>query len=220
MFLSKWFKIIFLVVITLSSFLALWSFSTVGGSRWSTNLPLNIGPFRICSDAELHDTLVPANPGCLASYRFCLFLFALIVVPLSCLELKELGYIQAILGISRVASIILYCLAKLAESPLIEHTIPSNSTFNQSGPDPSSTPHAPVPRPPLATLSWISVWWVGSSPSLCSPMPRPSTLASPASPTPSSRRRGSTDSWQPSLDIDKTASLNWVRAGVHDCKKS
>ena len=36
MFLSKWFKIIFLVVITLSSLLALWSFSTVGGSGWST----------------------------------------------------------------------------------------------------------------------------------------------------------------------------------------
>ena len=29
-FLSKWFKIVFLVIITLSSFLALWSFSTVG----------------------------------------------------------------------------------------------------------------------------------------------------------------------------------------------
>ena len=43
-------------------------------------------------------------------------------------------------------------------------------------------PRAPVPRPPLATLSWISVWWVGSSPSLCSPMPRCSTLASRASP--------------------------------------
>ena len=63
-------------------------FSTVGGSGWSTNLPLNIGPFRICSDGELHDTLVPTNPGCLASYRFCLFVFALIVVPLSCLDCK------------------------------------------------------------------------------------------------------------------------------------
>ena len=86
---------------------------------------------------EMDKALVPSNPGCLASYRFCLFLFALIVVPLSCLELKELGFIQAILGITRftiIVSIILYCLAKLAKLPLIEHTIPSNSTFNQSGP--------------------------------------------------------------------------------------
>ena len=144
MFLSKWFKIIFLVVINLSSFLALWYFGTVGGSGWSTNLPLNIGPFRICSDAEFHDTLVPSNPGCLALYRFCLFLFALI------LELKELGFIQAILGIARftiIASIILYCLAKLAESPLIEHTIPSNSTSNQSGPIVNATCSGPQASP-------------------------------------------------------------------------
>ena len=72
-----------------------------------------------------HPGLVPANPWCLDSYRFYLFL---IVVPLSCLEPKELGIIQATLGITRftiIVSIILYCLAKLAESPLIEHTIPS-----------------------------------------------------------------------------------------------
>ncbi|KAL5502798.1 hypothetical protein EMCRGX_G009626 [Ephydatia muelleri] len=68
---------------TPSSHMWIQRWSTVGGSGWSTNLPLNIGPFRICSDGELFDTLVPTNPGCLASYRFCLFLFALIVVPLS-----------------------------------------------------------------------------------------------------------------------------------------
>eukprot|EP00731_Ephydatia_muelleri_P006570 Em0003g818a len=166
-FLSKWFKIIFLVVITLSSFLALWSFSTVGGSGWSTNLPLNIGPFRICSDGEFHDTLVPSNPGCLASYRFCLFLFALIVVPLSCLELKELGFIQAILGIARftiIASIILYCLAKLAESPLIEHTIPSNSTSNRSGPIINTTCSGPQASSRNFVLDFSVVGWVLSIP--------------------------------------------------------
>ena len=45
-----------------------------------------------------HPGLVPANPWCLDSYRFYLFL---IVVPLSCLEPKELGIIQATLGITR-----------------------------------------------------------------------------------------------------------------------
>eukprot|EP00731_Ephydatia_muelleri_P006520 Em0003g768a len=63
---------------------------------------------------------------------------------------NELGFVQAILGIARftiITSIILYCLAKLAESPLIEHTIPSNSTSNQSGPIINATCSSPQASP-------------------------------------------------------------------------
>lgn len=135
-FLNRWFKIIFLIVITASSFLALWSFSTVAGSGWSTNLPLNIGPFRVCTDDDFGGNIAPVSSGCLALYRFCLFLFAMIVIPLSCLELKELGLIQAVLGLARftiIGSIILYCLAKLAETPALKHAAPSNWTSNLNG---------------------------------------------------------------------------------------
>eukprot|EP00731_Ephydatia_muelleri_P006574 Em0003g822a len=165
---SKWFKIIFLVVITLSSFLALWSFSTVGGSGWSTNLRFNIGPFRICSDAEFHDTLVPANPGCLASYRFCLFLLDVYnPVPLMSgtegarLHTGHLGH--RTLHHHRVHHI-LYCLVKLAESPLIEHTIPSNSTSNQSGPVVNATCSGPQTSSRNFVLDFSVVGWVLSIP--------------------------------------------------------
>eukprot|EP00731_Ephydatia_muelleri_P006579 Em0003g827a len=138
------------------------------GAQWGDRDGLlNIGPFRICSNGEFHDTLVSANPGCLASYRFCLFLFALIVVPLSCLELKELGFIQAILGIARfttIVFIILYCLAKLAELPLIEHTIPSYSTFNQSGPIINTACSSPQASPRNFVLDFSVVGWVLSIP--------------------------------------------------------
>ena len=167
-FVHKWLKIIFLVAMTTCGFLAMWAFSTVGGSAWATNLPLDIGPFRICSNDEFRGHLIPANPKCLASYRFCLFLFAMIVVPLSCLDLKELGFIQTIMGILRftlIGSIVLYCLAKLIENPLTRYTVPSNWTFEYNSSLHNNTcRHYSHDSPQNFVLNFNVVGWVLSIP--------------------------------------------------------
>ena len=68
------------------------------------------------------------------------------------------------LGIARftiIASIILYCLAKLAESPLI---VPSNSTSNRSGPVVNATCSGPHASPRNFVLDFSVVGWVLSTP--------------------------------------------------------
>ena len=160
------------------------------------------------------------------------------MVPLSCLELKELGFIQAILGIAPftiIASIIFYCLAKLAESPLIEHTIPSNSTSNQSGPIINATCSGPQASSRNFVLGFSVVGWV-----LSIPVFTYAQMLHPGIPSlthPIKQKKGlhwfmaaifgttlfcyMTLGIVVSLwfrgDINETASLNWVRAGVYVC---
>ncbi|KAL5502773.1 hypothetical protein EMCRGX_G009594 [Ephydatia muelleri] len=74
------------------------------------------------------------------------------------MELKELGFIQAI-----IASITLY--AKLVTSPLIEHTIPSNSNSNQSdGPIINATCSGAQASHHNFVLGFCVVGWVLSIP--------------------------------------------------------
>ena len=93
-FVGKYLKFVYLVMFTLVGFLTLWSFAIVAGSSWSINIPLNFGNAEQCSeDAFLHNT-VPSG-GCLYTYYFSLAIFALIVVTLSMLDLKEQAVIQS-----------------------------------------------------------------------------------------------------------------------------
>ena len=116
-FAGKYLKFVYLVMFTLSGFLTLWSFATVAGSSWSINIPLNFGTAEQCSeDAFLHDT-IPSG-GCLYAYYFSLAIFALIVVTLSLIDLKEQAIVQLVLGVMRfitVGAILIYCIIRLAE---------------------------------------------------------------------------------------------------------
>ena len=97
---------------------ALWASCTVAGQAWSINLPLNFGPFNVCVDSLFNNTYAPEDSGCLASYRFCVFLYAMIVIPLSLLDLREQSIVQTALGVVRftlIGSIVLYCLVKMIQ---------------------------------------------------------------------------------------------------------
>ena len=115
-FFNRWIKYLYLIIMSIYSFLAGWSYSTVAGSAWSTNLPFNTSSLIQCNDSQFHQSLAPSEAGCLASYRLCILFFAVIVVPLSCLDLKEQGFVQMLLGLLRffiIASMVLYCLVNL-----------------------------------------------------------------------------------------------------------
>ena len=112
-------KYAYLVILCVYMFLFSWSSCTVAGSAWSSNLPLNFGSLSQCDEEEFHHNLIP-NGGCLGSYRFCIMLFALIVIPLSLVELTEQKYLQMLLGLMRFLTfgcLIVYSVANLVTSP-------------------------------------------------------------------------------------------------------
>ena len=116
MFFNRWMKYLYLVIIVIYSFMACWSFATVAGSAWAVNIPLNFGAAHQCEDTAFHNRILPGR-GCLFAYYFSLFLFGIVVITLSLLDLKEQSLVQVFLGVLRfmtVAAIVIYSIVKLA----------------------------------------------------------------------------------------------------------
>ena len=115
-FVGRWLKYVYLLVLSAYTFLACISYSTVAGTAWSVNLPLNFGSLHECNNSEFHLESLPSVASCRNAYWFCLFLFACIVIPLSIIELKEQMIVQVILGILRfvtIGAIILFSISNL-----------------------------------------------------------------------------------------------------------
>lgn len=117
-FVNKYLKYAYLVLVGLFCFLACWTFATVAGTAWSINIPFrHFGAATQCTgDAFFHNVL--PSGGCLYAYYFCLALFAIIVITLSLFDLKEQAFIQLILGVLRfftVGAILIYCVVRLAQ---------------------------------------------------------------------------------------------------------
>ena len=142
-FVGKWFKYAYLFLFTFYSFLGNWSYASVAGSAWSSNIPYNFGRMEICDDSAFHHHILPPTEGCRDSYYFSLFLFGVIVTFLSILDLKEQVIVQVILGSARfvtIFAIIIYSLVKLSQSggddvcggdyfPLLNETGKNHSYF-------------------------------------------------------------------------------------------
>ena len=118
-FFGRYMKYAYLVIMSIYMFLSYWSSSTVAGSAWASNLPLNFGSLSQCDEEEFHHNLIPSG-GCLGAYRFCIMLFALIVIPLSLVELTEQKFLQVLLGLMRFFTfgcLIVYSVANLVSQP-------------------------------------------------------------------------------------------------------
>ena len=116
-FVGKWFKYVYLSVVTIYSFLACWSFSTVAGTAWASNIPYNFGSLNVCSEDAFHHRVLPQG-GCLSSYYFSVFLFGILMIFLSVLDLKEQAIVQVFLGSARfltVGAIVIYSIVKLSQ---------------------------------------------------------------------------------------------------------
>lgn len=119
-FFNKWMKYLYLVIMSIYCFLASWSFSTVAGSSWALNIPYNFSRVGQCDggDSPFSHNALPESETCRNAYYFSLFIFAIVVVSLSLLDLKEQALIQMVLGLMRfmtVGAIIIYSLTKLAQ---------------------------------------------------------------------------------------------------------
>ena len=116
-FFNRWGKYLYLLIMTIYCFLAAWSFSTVAGSAWATNIPLNFGTLHQCNSSEFLHVLLPSG-SCQHAYHFSLFLFGVIVIPFSMIDLKEQAIVQMVLGLMRfatIAMIIVYSIVNLIE---------------------------------------------------------------------------------------------------------
>ena len=175
-FFNRWVKYLYILLVAMAGFLACWSFSTVAASAWASNIPLNFGTLRQCGPQAFHHRVLPIGEGldgCLNSYYFCLLLFAVIVIPLSLLELKEQAIVQMCLGLLRfltVATIIIYCIVKLIQVgdiclPLGNETLSNTSATLNATTDYSNISHTVEPlklRDIVIKFNWEG--WLTSVP--------------------------------------------------------
>ena len=133
MFVGRWLKYVYTIILSFSLFSALWAYGTVAGSAWAISLPLRFGPFNVCVKSDFNDLPVPETTLCAATYRFCVFLFAMIVIPLSLLDLREQSIVQTALGVARftlIGSIVLYCVVKMIQDATETHSSTQNDSRN------------------------------------------------------------------------------------------
>lgn len=130
-FVGRWFKYTYLLIFTFYSLLGNWSYASVAGSAWASNIPYNFGKLSMCDDSAFHHQILPYG-GCLYSYYFSVFLFGVIVTVLSIMDLKEQVIVQVILGSARfltIFAIIIYSLVNLSNSEDV-CTPPKNTSFS------------------------------------------------------------------------------------------
>ena len=101
LFLGRWAKYACIGQLTISAFIGLLNFSAVVASTVSVNLPLNFAGMRQCNGIDFHLNNIPSDLSCRNAYRFCLFLFACIVVPLTLLGVKQQVAFQIFTSILR-----------------------------------------------------------------------------------------------------------------------
>ncbi len=132
-------KYTYLAALSMHGFMANWLYATVAGTAWAINIPFhNFGATEICSSNAFQHRTLPAG-GCLYSYYFCLGLFALVVVTLSLIDLKELAFIQLLLGLMRfftIGAIVIYCIIRLIQGgdPCKDMNIPEYANISYMEP--------------------------------------------------------------------------------------
>lgn len=131
-FLTQWGKYSYMMIWTLNCFLTGWSFTTVAGSAWATNIPFNTPTVEQCTADDFLGALIPEYTPCRNAYMLCVLIFAMIVVPLSLLDLTEQAFLHTVLGILRfvtIGMIVIYCVVKLSTGTNeCSFTLESNAT--------------------------------------------------------------------------------------------
>ena len=117
-FLNKYFEFAYTALVAIHGFFACWSYATVAGSAWAVNIPFhNFGAVEKCAGDAFFGNVIPSG-GCLYAYYVSLAMFALIVVTLSLLNLKEQAFVQLIFGVLRVltlGAVLIYCIVHLSQ---------------------------------------------------------------------------------------------------------
>lgn len=102
--------------------------SPIIGTGLATIIPINTGIFRQCSEDDFGSHMHPTD-GCWNTYALVVLMFAVIVVPIACLELKEQAVIQVIMAIFRLVMLLVMCVYSLISVVGRDtDTHPSNTT--------------------------------------------------------------------------------------------
>ena len=120
-----------MITLTVLASMFAWSMVTVVSSALATNIPFNFGPFNQCSHDAFQNTVIPESEGCRHIYYLCLMVFALIVVPLSMMDLKGQLIFQVALGLLRmllIAILVIYCIVYLVHKDKVNEI--SNENVN------------------------------------------------------------------------------------------
>jgi amino acid permease len=94
------------LVLGLFIFGTIWSYASVFGTSMAARIPIDIpGIGLVINGGETCDIYTNLSSGCNSLYWFYLILFACIVVPLTCMDLKDQQFFQVLLSICRFAMI-------------------------------------------------------------------------------------------------------------------
>ena len=119
LFVGNWARVFFTIIISISVPLILWAYGALAASAWSSNIPFDSSTFGQCDDADFRGHQRPSNERCWNSYALCVLFFGCIVVPLSCMEIKEHKVMQLVLGAVRFVMIVSMSIYSLVGE--IEH---------------------------------------------------------------------------------------------------
>ena len=101
-------KGIYFLVLGLQHLGSCWLYITVAVTSWAVNIPWNISDSaHVCQPSEFHDVILPARSECRLTYRFYLFCFTFIIVPLSCIDFRKQKYFQVITTLLRFMAVLL-----------------------------------------------------------------------------------------------------------------
>ena len=123
---------VYLVIVLFYVWIGQWLTTPVAGTAWSSLLPVDNGVFRQCDHKEFKGVYHPTD-GCWNLYALCILFFGVLVVPISCLDIKEQQIIQVFMTIMRfvlIGCIIIYSIT----AEIIDSTEKNSGSSNQTIP--------------------------------------------------------------------------------------
>ncbi|XP_062509260.1 transmembrane protein 104 homolog [Corticium candelabrum] len=132
-FLGRVTSICYLLALLFYLFLSQWMASPIIGTAVATNMPINSGVFRQCNEKDFGPHLHPTD-GCWNTYALSVLLFSVVIIPLSCLELKELAVIQVIMALFRFIMLLvmsIYSIVSVAEEDDSSDTSSDDDVFTK-----------------------------------------------------------------------------------------
>eukprot|EP00118_Oscarella_pearsei_P014556 m.125378 g.125378 ORF g.125378 m.125378 type:complete len:545 (+) comp37872_c0_seq2:145-1779(+) len=122
-------KYVYTSLFCLGAFLNLWTMATIAASAWSTNVVIDVWPFTAPCKA---DPIAPRGGfhpvgNCWNNYALFVFVFALLVVPLSMLDLKKQRVIQVTAGVMRIVVVIAIVIYSIVQEVNGATELPASS---------------------------------------------------------------------------------------------
>eukprot|EP00475_Leptophrys_vorax_P035259 TRINITY_DN5791_c0_g1_i2.p1 TRINITY_DN5791_c0_g1~~TRINITY_DN5791_c0_g1_i2.p1 ORF type:complete len:489 (-),score=130.98 TRINITY_DN5791_c0_g1_i2:43-1509(-) len=97
----RW-KMLYKTVLSLFIFGLLWGYASVFGSSMAARIPIDLPKIGlVINGGDVCDIYTNFSSGCNGLYWFYLILFACVVVPLTCMDLKDQKFFQVLLSICR-----------------------------------------------------------------------------------------------------------------------